>query len=159
VASFALLERNTLDISHIWNLIDMQAAHCAMVVALHNLPDDPELCSARQHLEKAIALSNEYRKVYYSIFWNTSSLEVKRRIRSKCNELVFDTYSHMIDLAQLLNQYAADKNSEGVIAPKSWQELVNNLAHAFRWIEREHPTEINSLQLSLPFVTQPVLEN
>jgi hypothetical protein len=137
----------------------MQAAYCAMVVALHNFPDDPELESARQHLEKAIALSNEYRRVYYSIFWNVSPLKVKKRIRSSCNQLAFDVYSHMIDLACLLNQYAADKNSEGIIAPKSWQELVNNLAHAFRWIEREHPTEINSLQLSLPFVTQPVLEN
>jgi hypothetical protein len=96
---------------------------------------------------------------YYSIFWKVSPLKAKKRIRSSCNQLAFDVYSHMIDLAHLLNQYAADKNSEGIIAPKSWQELVNNLADAFRWIEREHPTEINSLQLSLPSVTQPALED
>jgi hypothetical protein len=95
-------------------------------------------------------LSNEYRKVTNSIFWNTSPVEVKRRIRSRCNQLAFDTYSHMIDLAHLLNQYAADKNSEGMIAPKSWQELILNLRCAFNWIESEHPTEINSKQLSLP---------
>ncbi|MCV3214305.1 hypothetical protein OGM63_12410 [Plectonema radiosum NIES-515] len=137
----------------------MQAAHCAMVVALHNFPDDPELESARQHLEKAIALSHEYRKVRNSIFWNVLPLKAKKRIRYSCNQLAFDVYSHMIDLAHLLNQYAALQNSHMLTAPKSWQELVNNLAHAFRWIEREHPTEINSLQLSLPSVTQPVLED
>jgi hypothetical protein len=128
----------------------MQAAHCAMVVALHNFPDDPKLESARQHLEKAIALSDEYRKTYYSIFWNTSPIEVKRRIRILCNQLAFDAYSHMIDLAHLLDQYAADKNMIGITAPLCWQELILNLRCALRWIEREHAIEINSKQLSLP---------
>lgn len=128
----------------------MQASLSAMVVALHNFPDDPKLESARQHLEKAIALSNEYRKVYYSIFWNTSTQSVKRQIRSRCNSLAFDTYSHMIDLACLLNQYAALQNSRMQPVPKSWQELILNLRCAFSWIEREHAIEINSKQLSLP---------
>lgn len=128
----------------------MQAAYCAMVVARANFPNDPKLESARQHLEKAIALSNEYRKVYYSIFWNTSPVEVKRRIRTTCNQLAFDTYSHMIDLADLLNQYAQVQNSRMQPVPKSWQELILNLTCAFNWIESEHPAEINSKQLSLP---------
>jgi hypothetical protein len=35
--------------------INMQAAYCAMMVALKYLPEDPKLSIARQHLEKAIA--------------------------------------------------------------------------------------------------------
>lgn len=101
-------------------------------------------------IEKAIALSSEYRKVRNSIFWNTSPLEVKRQIRTTCNQLAFDTYSHLIDLACLLNQYATDKNMIGIPAPKSWQELILNLRCAFNWIESEHATEINSKQLNLP---------
>ena len=128
----------------------MQAAHCAMVVALKYLPNDPELCSARQHLEKAIALSSEYYKVHYSIFWNTSPPKVKRRVRSRCNQLAFDTYSNMIDLVSEVNEYAAIQNSEGIPAPKSWQELIFHLRCAFNWIEREHDISIHSKQLSLP---------
>jgi hypothetical protein len=128
----------------------MQATYCAMVVALKYLPDDLELCSARQHLEKAITLSHEYYQVYYSIFWNTSPQSVKQQIRSKCNSLAFDTYSHMIDLADLLNQYAQGKNSQGITAPQNWQELILNLRCAYNWIENQHAIEIDSKQLSLP---------
>lgn len=49
----------------------MQAAHCALVVALQCAPDDLEFAIARQHLERTIALSGEYHKLYWSIFWKT----------------------------------------------------------------------------------------
>jgi hypothetical protein len=127
----------------------MQAAHCALVVALKFAPDDPEFVIARQHLEAAIALSSEYYKVCWSIFWNTSPERVKKRIRYWCNQLAFDTYSEMIDLADLVNEYADYKTSIGVAPPKTWEEFIHNLKCAFRWIEREHPREIYFKQLSL----------
>jgi hypothetical protein len=100
-------------------------------------------------LEIAIALSDEYYKTRNSIFWKTSPEKVKRRVREKCNQLAFDTYSHMIELALLVNEYAAKQTSARVPQPRKWLEFIFNLKCAFRWIEREHPTEINILQLSL----------
>lgn len=105
----------------------MQAAHCALVVALKSAPDDPNFTIARQYLETAIALSDEYHKTYWSIFWNTSSERTKRRIRFKCNQLAFDTYSQMIELACLVNEYATNQTSKRITPPKSWQELIHNL--------------------------------
>ncbi|WP_414573839.1 hypothetical protein [Nostoc sp. CCY 9925] len=46
----------------------MQAAHCALFVALQYAPDEREFAVARLHLERAIALSGEYYKTRYSIF-------------------------------------------------------------------------------------------
>jgi len=46
----------------------MQAAHCTLVVALQYVPDDPEFAVAREHLQRAIALSGEYYQTRYSIF-------------------------------------------------------------------------------------------
>ncbi|MBD2683355.1 hypothetical protein H6H03_38490 [Nostoc paludosum FACHB-159] len=127
----------------------MQAAHCALFVALQYAPDDPQFAVATQHLERAIGLSDEYYKTRYSIFWKTSPLRVKRRVREKCNQLAFDTYSHMIELAQLVNEYAAKQTSAGVPQPKEWLEFILHLSCAFDWIEREHKTEINIKQLTL----------
>ena len=70
----------------------MQAAHCALVVALQYAPDDPEFVVAREYLKRAIALSGEYHQLFWSIFWKTSPERVKRRIRSQCHQLAFDTY-------------------------------------------------------------------
>ncbi|BBD62812.1 hypothetical protein NIES2109_56620 (plasmid) [Nostoc sp. HK-01] len=127
----------------------MQAAHCALVVALQYAPDDPEFAVAREHLRRAIALSGEYHQLFWSIFWKTSPEGVKRRIRSQCNQLAFDTYSNMIELALLVNEYAETQTSAGIPEPKQWREFLNNLECAFEWIEREHPTQINSKQLTL----------
>jgi hypothetical protein len=127
----------------------MQSAHCALVVALKYAPDDPDFAIARQHLETAIALSDEYQKVCWSIFWKTSPEKLKRKIRSQCHELAFDTYSHMIELAVLVNKYAADQTSRNIPPPQSWQEFVFTLKRAFEWIEREHSAEIHVRQLSL----------
>ena len=127
----------------------MQAAHCALAVALKYAPDDPVFAIARQHLETAIALSDEYQKVCWSIFWKTSPEKLKRRIRSQCHELAFDTYSHMIELAVLVNKYADDQTSRNIPPPQSWQEFVFKLKLAFLWIEEEHSSEIYVRQLSL----------
>jgi hypothetical protein len=127
----------------------MQAAYCALVVALKYFPDDAELITARQHLETAIALSDQYYKVKHSIFWLTSKASIKRRVTQQLNELAFDTYSHMIDLADALNQYAIDKSSLDAPPPKNWQALISNLDCAFEWINREHPQEIKAKQLIL----------
>jgi hypothetical protein len=89
-----------------------------LVVALQYAPDKEEFAHARQHLEIAIALSGEYHKLFWSIFWKTSPGRVKRRIRSQCNQLAFDTYSHMVELALLLNEYAVKQTSVGVPQPK-----------------------------------------
>ncbi|MBD2458400.1 hypothetical protein H6G80_30580 [Nostoc sp. FACHB-87] len=126
----------------------MQAAYCALSVALKQFPDDPQLEKAKKHLEAAVKLSGEYHKTYWSIFWNTSSESTKKRIREKCNNLAFETYSQMIDLAELLNKYAHKQSSP---EPKYWRELINNLDLAFEWINREHLPEINSRQLSINF--------
>jgi hypothetical protein len=128
----------------------MQAAHCALVVALKYLPDDPNLAIARSHLEAAIALSDQYHKAKYSIFWLTAKTSVKRRVKQQLNELAFDTYSHMIDLVNEVNQYAANKTNESIPQPRRWQELIINLHCAFNWIEEEHPNEIKLKQLALP---------
>lgn len=127
----------------------MQAAHSALVVALKYAPDEPDFVIARQHLQAAIALSGEYHKIYWSIFWKTSPEKLKRKIRFQCHELAFDTYSHMIELAVLVNKYAADQTSRNIAPPQSWQEFVFNLELAFEWIEREHSAEICVRQLSL----------
>lgn len=127
----------------------MQAAHCALVVALKYAPDDPDFAIARQHLQAAIAFSDEYQKICWSIFWKTSPEKLKRKIRSQCHELAFDTYSHMIELAVLVNKYAADQTSRNIPPPHSWQEFVFTLKRAFEWIEREHSAEIYVRQLSL----------
>lgn len=127
----------------------MQSAHCALVVALQYAPDDPQFAVAREHLQRAIALSGEYHQLFWSIFWKTSPERVKRRIRSQCNQLAFDTYSNMIELALLVNEYAAKQTSAGISEPKQWREFLLNLECAFDWIEREHPQEINIKQLSL----------
>lgn len=127
----------------------MQAAHCALVVALKYLPDDPNLVIARTHLEAAIALSGQYHKAKYSIFWLTSKANIKRRVTQQLNELAFDTYSHMIELANTLEQYAIDKSSLNAPPPKNWQALIHNLDCAFEWINREHLQEIQAKQLIL----------
>jgi hypothetical protein len=127
----------------------MQAAHCALVVALKYAPDDPIFAIAREHLQAAIALSNEYHKTYWSIFWNTSTEKTKKRIRAKCHQMAFDTYSHLIDLADLVNKYADYQTSCSIPSPKSWQEFVHNLECAFLWIEDEHSHEIYFKQLNL----------
>jgi hypothetical protein len=95
------------------------------------------------------ALSGEYHQLYWSIFWKTSPERLKRRIRSQCHELAFDTYSHMVELAFLVNEYAAIQTSRNIAPPQSWQEFVNNLECAFDWIAREHSAEIYVKQLSL----------
>ncbi|QIR41781.1 hypothetical protein HCG51_33880 (plasmid) [Tolypothrix sp. PCC 7910] len=77
-------------------------------------------------------------------------MSIKRRVKQQLNELAFDTYSHMIDLAILLNQYADNKNSEGIPQPRHWQELIIHLHCAFNWIEEEHHQEIKLKQLALP---------
>jgi hypothetical protein len=46
----------------------MQAAYCALVVALQYAPVEPEFAVAREHLERTIALSGEYFQARYSIF-------------------------------------------------------------------------------------------
>ncbi|UKP01016.1 hypothetical protein [Nostoc sp. UHCC 0870] len=127
----------------------MQAAYCALVVALKYAPVDSDFAIARQHLETAIALSGEYHQLYWSIFWKTSPERLKRRIRSQCHELAFDSYSHMVELAELVNKYATEQTSRNIPQPKSWQEFVNNLELAFEWIAREHSAEIYVKQLSL----------
>ncbi|MCG6138487.1 MAG: hypothetical protein MET45_28350 [Nostoc sp. LLA-1] len=127
----------------------MQAAHCALVVALKYAPDDPDFAIARQHLEAAIALSGEYHKIYWSIYWKTSPEKLKRKIRSQCHELAFDTYSHMVELADLVNKYAAEQTSCNIPQPKSWLEFVFGLERAFEWIEKEHSAKIYTKQLSL----------
>ncbi|MDZ8262969.1 hypothetical protein [Nostoc sp. ChiQUE01b] len=127
----------------------MQAAHCALFVALQYVPDEREFAVARLHLEKAITLSGEYYQTRYSIFWKTSSEKVKRSVRQQCNQLAFDTYSHMVDCAGLVNEYAAKQTLAGIPEPKEWREFLLNLECAFDWIEREHPQEINIKQLSL----------
>ncbi|BBD62699.1 hypothetical protein NIES2109_55490 (plasmid) [Nostoc sp. HK-01] len=127
----------------------MQAAHCALVVALQYAPVDPQFAVAREHLRRAIALSGEYHKLFWSIFWKTSPERVKRRVRQQCNQLAFDAYSNMIELAELVNKYAAAQTSAGIPEPKQWREFLLNLECAFEWLEREHPQEINSKQLSL----------
>lgn len=55
----------------------------------------------------------------------------------------------MVELARLVNKYAAKKTSLGTPPPKEWQEFVYHLQCAFRWIEREHSTEIYIKQLTL----------
>lgn len=127
----------------------MQAAYCALVVAFKYAPVDPDFAIARQHLQAAIALSGEYHQLYWSIFWKTSPEKLKRQIRSHCHELAFDTYSHLVELAELVNKYATDQTSRNIPPPQSWQEFVNNLECAFEWIVREHSAEIHVKQLSL----------
>ncbi|MEA5566679.1 hypothetical protein [Anabaena sp. UHCC 0399] len=127
----------------------MQAAYCALVVALKYAPVDPDFAIARQHLQAAIALSDEYHKLHNSIFWKTSPGSIKRKVREKCRNAAFDTYSHLLELADLVNKYAADQTSRNIPPPQSWQEFVNNLECAFEWIAREHSAEIYVKQLSL----------
>ncbi|WGV24203.1 hypothetical protein [Halotia branconii] len=127
----------------------MQSAHCALAVALKYASDDPDFAIARQYLETAIALSKEYHQTYWSIFWNTSTERTKRRIRTKCHQLAFDTYSNMIELADLVNKYADYQTSRSISPPKSWQEFLHNLECAFLWIEDEHSHQIYFKQLSL----------
>jgi hypothetical protein len=127
----------------------MQTAHCALVVALRYAPDDPDFAMAKEHLQAAIALSGEYHKLYWSIFWKTSPEKLKRKIRSQCHELAFDTYSHMVELADLVDKYAAEQNCRSIPPPQSWREFLFNLELAFEWIEQDHSAEIYLKQLSL----------
>jgi hypothetical protein len=55
----------------------------------------------------------------------------------------------MIELALLVNEYAAKQTSAGISEPKQWREFLLNLECAFDWLEREHPQEIHIKQLSL----------
>ena len=103
-----------------------------MVVALQHAPDKEEFAHARQHLEIAIALSGEYHKLFWSIFWKTSPERVKKRIRSQCNQLANNTYSQMVELTLLVNEYAAKQTSAGVPQPKEWLEFIFNLKCANR---------------------------
>ena len=100
-------------------------------VALQYAPDDLEFAVARQHLEIAIALSDEYHKLYWSIFWKTSPYWVKRRIRTQCNQLANDTYSNMVELALLLNEYANLQTSRGVPEPKQWRKFLHKKRMCF----------------------------
>ena len=70
-------------------------------------------------------------------------------MREKCRNAAFDTYSHLLELAVLVNKYAAEQTSRNIQPPHSWQEFVFNLERAFEWIEREHSAEIYVKQLSL----------
>lgn len=126
----------------------MLAAHCALSVALKQFPDEPELEKAKKHLQAAVNLSEEYHKICWSIFWKTATVNTKKRIREQCNNLAFETYSQMIDLADLLNKYAEKQSSP---EPKYWRELISHLYLAFEWINKEHLREINSRQLSINF--------
>jgi hypothetical protein len=127
----------------------MQAAHCALSVALKKFLIVPELSTAKQHLERAVVLSEEYYKVQYSIFWKTSPSQLKKNIRQKMNELAFDCYSEILCLADAIEVYTTNQNALKVPVIKGWNELILHLQLAFEWIEREHPREIRSKQLSL----------
>lgn len=127
----------------------MQAAHCALSVALKQFPNEPELEKAKKHLQAAVHLSGEYHKTYWSIFWNTSTERTKKRIREKCNNLAFDCYSQMLEIAKEIKAYTANKNTNQLSKVKGVRELMFDLRLAFDWIEREHPTEIRYRQLSL----------
>ncbi|NWF61728.1 MAG: hypothetical protein HXY43_21345 [Fischerella sp.] len=65
----------------------MQAAHCALFVALKEFPKAPELASAKQCLEKAVALSKEYHRIKYSIFWKTSPNKLKKKTSQQMHEI------------------------------------------------------------------------
>ncbi len=127
----------------------MQAAHCALYVALKKLTIIPELAIARSHLETAINLSSEYDRVKNSIFWKTSPTQIKRRVRQQAHELAFDCYSHMIIFADEINKYALLQNKLQTKPIKEWRESIFHLQLAFEWIEREHLREIKYKQLSL----------
>jgi len=127
----------------------MQSAHCALSVALKQFPNEPELEKAKKHLEVAVNLSGEYHKTYWSIFWNRSTERTKKRIREKCNNLAFDCYSQMLEIAQEIKAYTANKNTNQLSNAQQLRELMFDLRLAFDWIEREHPTEIRYRQLSL----------
>lgn len=100
----------------------MYSTYCAMVVALGHFPgDDPNLESAKQHLQKAIALSSQYYKTYYSIQWNQSPPKVKQHVRLACHQLAFDCYSHMLEVALLLDNYADEQAKINKPIPRCWQ--------------------------------------
>jgi hypothetical protein len=127
----------------------MQAAHCALSVALKEFPKVPELAIAKQHLEKAVALSGEYHKIKYSIFWKNSPNKLKKKTSQQMHEIAFDCYSQMLELVNQINKYAAKKTAEKARPTMEWERLILDISLAFDWIEREHSREIKHKQLSL----------
>jgi hypothetical protein len=127
----------------------MQSTYCTLAVILENLPRYPELENIRYSLVNATSLTKEYHKVKYSIFWNKSRINVKRNIKHRCNKLAFDAYSSMNEISNLINQYAKAQNLNSLPEPRYWHQLVKDLNFAYDQIEKDHQSEIKSLQLEL----------
>ncbi|TBR56458.1 hypothetical protein B4U84_29705 [Westiellopsis prolifica IICB1] len=127
----------------------MQAAYCALSVSLNYFPKYSQLAVAKEHLETAIALSQQYLEVRNSIFWIKAKASTKRRIKQQLNELAFDAYSHMIELGKLLDDYADIQDSLNVNVPRDWRIFTHHLHYAFDLIKREHRKEVNYKQLTL----------
>jgi hypothetical protein len=123
----------------------MHSTHCALSVLREKYSGiiPPKAIAP---LDKAIALSEEYHRLWWSIWWNTSKVSLKNKIKCECNQLAFDCYTNMILVAEAINVYVSIQTGR---PPREWNALISTLSSAFEWIEKENPTEINQRQLLL----------
>ncbi|WP_373527370.1 hypothetical protein [Nostoc sp.] len=126
----------------------MHSTHCALAVIREKyfslLPD-----SAIAPLETAIQLSEKYHKTWWSIWWNSSNVRTKNRIKEECNHLAFDCYTAMMQCAIAINTHAITQSALNIKPPKLWAAIIKELSLAFEWIEKDNYSEINQRQLIL----------
>ncbi|NWF58962.1 MAG: hypothetical protein HXY43_06550, partial [Fischerella sp.] len=97
----------------------------------------------------ALMSSTFFTPLIILVLFNLSSYFYTKLDELTLHEIAFDCYSHMLEMAKHINQYAAAKTAEKATPTMEWERLILHISLAFDWIEKEHPREIRYKQLSL----------
>lgn len=113
-------------------------------------PYNHELISSMKlNLTLFVAYSKAYDEVWNSIYWNNSNVATKNRVRQKLHRLAFDAMTSLLEAAQLYNQFL-DYCALHNLANYSWLGYTSYaLKDAYNILLKEHPSEVNSIQLLL----------
>jgi hypothetical protein len=101
-------------------------------------------------LEMTIAyeLLEARRRIWHSIFWQTSNAATKLAVNKKMEGIAFDAGTSIIAAGKLLNQYYEehgidDRNCE------AWSEIIHCLINSDRWLKQEFGTQADRKQLNI----------
>lgn len=113
-------------------------------------PYNHELISSMKlHLTLFVAYAKAYDEVWNSIYWNNANVATKRRVKEKLHRLAFDAMTSLLEAAQLYNQFL-DYGDENELTIYNWiGYTAYTLKDAYNILLKEHPNEVNNIQLTL----------
>lgn len=113
-------------------------------------PYSHELISSMNlHLTLFVAYAKAYDDVWNSIYWNSSNAATQRRVREKLHRLAFDAMTSLLEAAQLYNQFLDYCELHNLVSYNWILYTSYALKDAYNILLKEHPREVDSIQLSL----------